>query len=67
MSFEALKQYFRSRHDKTSYTEKEPSTFFFSQGWRVPKLQDTDTDKSFFCYTVQCAQERRLTFLPEDS
>jgi hypothetical protein len=28
MSFEALKQYFRSRHGKTSYTE-EPSTLFF--------------------------------------
>ena len=25
----ALKQYFRSRHGKTSYTEEEPSTFFF--------------------------------------
>lgn len=26
---EALKQYFRSRHDKTSCTEEEPSTLFF--------------------------------------
>jgi hypothetical protein len=31
MSFEALKQYFRSRHGKTSYTEEEPSTLFFSK------------------------------------
>ena len=31
MSIEALKQYFRSRHGKTSYTEGEPSTFFFSR------------------------------------
>lgn len=31
MSFEALKQYFRSRHSKTSYTEEEPSTLFFSK------------------------------------
>ena len=29
MSFDALKQYFRSRHGKTSYTEEEPSTLFF--------------------------------------
>ncbi len=26
---EALKQYFRSRHGKTLYTEEEPSTLFF--------------------------------------
>ncbi len=29
MSFGALKQYFRSRHGKTSYTEEEPPTLFF--------------------------------------
>jgi hypothetical protein len=29
MSFGALKQYFPSRHGKTSYTEEEPPTLFF--------------------------------------
>jgi hypothetical protein len=48
MSFEALKQYFRSRHGKTSYTEEELSTLFFFLRMASPEnLQDTATNMIF--------------------
>jgi hypothetical protein len=64
MSFEALKQYFRSRHDKTSYTEKEPSTLFFSKDgeFRSYKILTLTSLFSVILYSVH--RSAALHFYP---